>query len=68
MVCDFWGFPSGSACKELVCNAKDPGLTPGTGRSHGERNGNPFQYSCLENPMDRGTLVGYSLQGRIGHE
>ena len=33
---------------------RDAGLSPGLGRSHGRRNGNPFQYSCLENPMDRG--------------
>ena len=37
-----------------ACNAGDPGLIPGSGRSHGKENGNPFQYSCLENPMDRG--------------
>jgi len=41
--------------KESTCNAGDIGLIPGSGRSHGEGNGNPFQYSCLENPMDRGT-------------
>ena len=40
--------------KESACNAGDPGLIPGLGRSPGERNGNPLQYSCLENPMDRG--------------
>ena len=40
--------------KEFVCNAEDPGYIPETGRSLGERNGNPLQYSCLENPMDRG--------------
>ena len=37
-----------------VCSAGDPGLIPGSGRSPGEGNGNPLQYSCLENPMDRG--------------
>jgi len=37
-----------------ACNAGDPGLIPGSGRSPRERNGNPLQYSCLENPMDRG--------------
>ena len=46
----------GSDGKESVCNAGDPGLTPGSGRSPGEENGYPLQYSCLENPMDRGTL------------
>ena len=48
------GFPGGSDGKESACNAGDPGSTPGLGRSPGERNGNPLQYSCLENPMDRG--------------
>ena len=47
-------FPSGSDGKESACNAGDLGLIPGLGRSSGERNSNPFQYSCLENPMDRG--------------
>ena len=49
------GFPGGSDCKESACRAEDPGLLPGYGRSPGEGNGNPLQYSCLENPMDRGT-------------
>ena len=40
--------------KESACNAGDPGLITGTGRSPGERNGNPLQYSSLENSMDRG--------------
>ena len=40
--------------KESVCNAGDLGSIPGLGRSSGEENGNPLQYSCLENPMDRG--------------
>ena len=40
--------------KESACNAGDAGLIPGSGRSSGGRNGNPLQYSCLENPMDRG--------------
>ena len=48
------GFPGGSDHKEYACNAGDPGSTPGVGRSPGEGNGNPLQYSCLENPMDRG--------------
>ena len=48
------GFPSGSDDKESVCNARDPGSIPEWGRSPGEGNGNPFQYSCLENSMDRG--------------
>ena len=42
---------------------RDMGSIPGLGRSPGGGHGNPLQYSCLENPMDRGALVGYSLQG-----
>ena len=38
--------------KESACSAGDPGLIPGSGRSHGEGNSNPLQYSCVENPMD----------------
>ena len=49
-----WGFPGGSVCKESTSNAGDQGSIPGLGRSPGEENGNPLQYSCLENPMDRG--------------
>ena len=48
------GFPSGTAVKNPPANAGDTGLIPGSGRSPGEGNGNPFQYSCLENSMDRG--------------
>ena len=48
------GFPDGSDNKDSACSAEDPSLIPGLGRSPGERNGNPLQYSCLENPMDRG--------------
>ena len=48
------GFPGGSGGKESACNAGDPGLIPGLGRSLGEENGNPLQRSCLENPMDGG--------------
>ena len=40
--------------KALACNAGDVGLTPGLGRSPGEGNGNPLQYSCLEDPVERG--------------
>ena len=47
------GFPGGSEVKASACNAGDPGSIPGLGRSPGEGNGNPLQYSCLENPMDR---------------
>ena len=48
------GFPSGSVVKNQPANAGDAGAIPGSGRSLGEVNGNPLQYSCLENPMDRG--------------
>ena len=51
------GFPDGSIGKECACNAGDTGdmgSIPGSGRSPGVRNGNPFQYSYLENSMDRG--------------
>ena len=64
------GFPSGLDTKEFfACSVGDPALIPGLGRSHGEGNGNPLQYSCLENSMDReawratvqGTHPEYSL-------
>ena len=45
-------FPGGSDSKESACYAGDPGLIPGSGRSPGEENGYPFQYSCLENLRD----------------
>ena len=45
------GFSSGSDGKASVCNTGDPGSIPGLGRSPGEGNGSPLQYSCLENPM-----------------
>ena len=48
------GFPGSSDSKESACNAGDPDSIPGSGRSLGERNGNPLQCSCLENSMDRG--------------
>ena len=64
------GFPSGSAVKNPPASAGHVGLIPGLGRSPGEGNGNPLQYSCLESHMDRGTWrsivcgsqrVGYDL-------
>ena len=48
------GFPGGSVVKNPPANAGDTGLIPGLGRSPGEGSGNPLQYSCLENSMDRG--------------
>ena len=46
--------PHSSVSKESACNVGDLGSIPGSGRSPGEGNGNPLQYSCLENPIDRG--------------
>ena len=51
------GFPGGASGKGPACNAgdiRDKGSIPGSGRSPGEGNGNPLQYSCLKNPMARG--------------
>ena len=48
------GLPGGTDGKEFACNAGDLNSIPGSGRSPEEWNGNPLQYSCLENPMDRG--------------
>ena len=53
-LCQSQGFPGGSEVKASACNAGDLGSIPGLGRLPGEENGNPLQYSCLENPMDRG--------------
>ena len=49
-----YGFPGGSVGKGSACNMGDLGSIPGSGRSFGERNGNPLQYSCLQNSMERG--------------
>ena len=62
------GFSSGSVGKESACNAEDPGFIPGSGRSPEEGNGNPLQYSYLENPRQR-SLAGYSSRvTRVGHD
>ena len=59
------GFPGGSDGKASARNVGEPGLIPGLGRSPGEGNGNPLQYSCLENSLDGlKSLVGYSPWGR----
>ena len=58
IVSENWGFPSGSVVKNHPANAgdaEDANLIPRSGRSPGEANGNPLQYACLGNPMDRGT-------------
>ena len=52
--------PSGSDSKEFACDAGDLGSIPGLGRSPGEGNGYPLQYSCLGNTMDERSLMGYS--------
>ena len=52
-LCDIKGFPGGSDGKESACIVEDPGSIPGSRRSFREGNGNPLQYSCLENSMDR---------------
>ena len=54
------GFLGGSDSKESACNVEYLGLIPELGRSSGGRHGNPFQYSCLENPDGQRSLAGYS--------
>ena len=63
------GFPGGSDGKESACNAGDPGLIPGSGRSTGAGNGNAFQYACLENPWtgEPGGLQSMGSQ-RVRHD
>ena len=62
-------FPGGSEVKVSACNAGDLGSIPGLGKSLGEGNGNPLQYSCLENPTDGGAwwATVHGLQ-RAGHD
>ena len=63
------GFTGGSDGKESACNAGDPGSIPGSGRSPGGGHGNSLQYSCLDNPMDRGAwrAIVHGSQ-RVGHD
>ena len=63
------GVPCSANRKESACNAGDLGLIPGLRESPGEGNGNPLQYACLENPMDRGAW-GLQFVGsqRVGHD
>ena len=71
-----WGFPGGSDCKESTYNAGNPSSIPGSGRSPGEGNDNPFQYSWLENSTDKGAwqaivcgvAIAITLHGGIGVE
>ena len=58
------GLPWWLSSKEPACNAADAGSVPKSGRFPGEGNGTPLQYSCLENPMDRGAWRAYSPWGR----
>ena len=65
---DLMGFPNGSAAKESTCNSgdtADAGSIPGLGRSSGEGNGNPPQYSCLKKSHGQRSLAGYSP---VGHK
>ena len=66
--CSLEIFPGGSDSKESACSAGDSGSIPGSGRSPAEGNGNPLQYSCLENSMDGGAWQATvtELQG-VGH-
>ena len=66
--CQPRSFPGGSDSKEFACNARDPGSIPGSGRSPGEGNDNPLQYSCQGNCMDRGAWQA-TVRGvvRVGH-
>ena len=60
-----WGFPGSSAGKESTCNAGNLDSIPGLGRSAGGGHSNPFQYSCLENPHEQKSLVGYGSPGLV---
>ena len=66
----YMDFPDGSDGKASVYNAGDLGSIPGSGRFPGEGNGNPLQYSCLENPMDGGAWYRLLPMGsqRVGHD
>ena len=63
------GFPGDSVVKNLSANAGDSGLIPGLGKSPGEGNGNPFQYSCLGKSHAQRSVVGYSpwVHKRVRH-
>ena len=64
------GFPGSSNGKESACNTGDLGLIPESGRSPGEGHGNPLQYSCLKNPMDRGAwwAMVHGVAESVGHD
>ena len=67
MLIFFFPTEDGSDSKELTCNMGNPGSIPGLGRYPGEGNGNPFQYTCLENPMDRESWRATKRLQRVGH-
>ena len=60
-------FPGGSDGKESACSARDPGSIPRSGGSTGEGHGNPLQYSCLENPIDKPGGLQSTGPQRVGH-
>ena len=62
-------FPGGSVSKESACNMGDLGCIPGLGRSPGRGHGSPLQYSCLDNPMNRGgwQATGHGCE-KVGHD
>ena len=62
------GFPGGSVVKNPPANAGNVGLIPGSGRSSGEENGNPLQYSCLQNSTDREALWATVPDKRVRHD
>ena len=68
MLIFFFPNEDGSDSKESTCNMGNPGSIPGLGRSLGEENVNPFRYSCLENPMDRGSWQATMGLQRVGHD
>ena len=70
MLIYYMGFSGGSYCKESNCNAGDLGSIPGLGRSPGEGNGYPLQYSGLENSMNRAwwAIVYGPISCRVGHD
>ena len=61
---ELWGFPGSSDSDKSACSARDPGLSPDSGRYPGEHDGNPVHYSGLENPMTRGA---WGLQSTGSH-
>ena len=63
------GFPGGSEGNEFSCKARDTGSMPGLGRSPGKGLGNPLQYSCLKNPLDRGAWQATDIASkRVRHD